>query len=170
MKKYLSLLFISIILISCGGLAENISIGEEAPNFTLKGSDGNSYSLTDYTGISPVVVYFYPKANTPGCTKQACGIRDDYTKFTDNGIIILGISTDSIEDINEFEMDYNLNFPLLSDESKEISKKYGVLNNLGFANRITFIIDKKGNLAHIIKNVNVDSHSNDVFELAKTLL
>lgn len=170
MKNILFTLFASIILISCGGNAENLSIGDSAPQFTLQDSDNNSYSLSDYEGKSPVVIYFYPKANTSGCTKQACGIRDDYAKFEEKGIKIFGISVDSKESIKEFENDYQLNFPLLSDESKEVTEKYGVLNNVGVASRVTFIIDKEGNLANIIRDVDIDSHSAQVFEMAQKLL
>ena len=79
------LLFLSLIfLISCGGTAENLSVGNNAPDFTLQDSENNVYTLSDYKDKSPVVVYFYPKANTPGCTTEACGIRDDYSKFKEN--------------------------------------------------------------------------------------
>lgn len=170
MKNILFTLFASVILISCGGNAENLSIGDTAPKFTLQDSDNNSYSLYDYQGKSPVVIYFYPKANTSGCTKQACGIRDDYSKFEEKGIKIFGISVDSKESIKEFENDYQLNFPLLSDETKEVTEKYGVLNNVGLASRVTFIVDKEGKLANIIRDVDIDSHSAQVFEMALKLL
>jgi len=95
---------------------------------------------------------------------------DDYPNFRDNNIVVFGISVDSKEDIRTFEKEYNLNFPLLSDENKLVAKTYGVLNNLGFSNRITFIIDKKGKIANIIKSVDIDNHSKQVLELAKKIL
>ena len=167
-KIYLTCLF-TFLLTSCGGTADNISLGDEAPNFTLQDSDGNSFTLSDYKDRSPVVIYFYPKANTPGCTKQACGIRDDFSKFKENGITIFGISVDSKEDIKEFINDYELNFPLLSDSEKTNSKNYGVLNNIGFASRISFIIDKQGKIAKIMKDFDIDKHSNEVLTFAKSL-
>ncbi|MFZ1290824.1 MAG: peroxiredoxin [Melioribacteraceae bacterium] len=169
MQKLIFSLFI-IILVSCGGSAENLSVGNEAPDFTLQDSQGNSFTLSEFRSKSPVVIYFYPKANTPGCTTEACGIRDHYSKFKENGIAIFGISVDSKEDIQNFIKDHNLNFPLLSDETKTVTSSYGVLNNLGKASRITFIIDKNGNFANIIRDVNVETHADEVFELAKKLL
>ena len=174
MKKYnflLIALFIAsfTVLQSCGGNAENLSVGNPAPNFTLQDSDGNSYSLSSYKEKNPVIIYFYPKAGTPGCTKQACGIRDSFSKFKENDIVVLGISVDSKESIKEFIKDNNLNFTLLSDENKEVSKAYGVLNNIGVDSRITFIVDKQGNIANILRDVDVETHANDVFNLAVKL-
>ena len=174
MKKYnflLIALFIAsfTVLQSCGGNAENLSVGNLAPDFTLQDSDGNSYSLSSYKEKNPVIIYFYPKAGTPGCTKQACGIRDSFSKFKENDIVVLGISVDSKESIKEFIKDNNLNFPLLSDENKEVSKAYGVLNNIGVDSRITFIVDKQGNIANILRDVDVETHANDVFNLAVKL-
>jgi thioredoxin-dependent peroxiredoxin len=169
MDKIISLLFI-FLLGSCGGTADNLTVGDQAPDFTLQDSENNSFTLSSYQNNSPVVIYFFPKANTSGCTKQACGIRDDYSKFEENGINIFGVSVDSKADIKEFVEDYSLNFPLLSDESKEVAKTYGVLNNIGMASRITFIVNKEGKLAYIIKDVDIKSHANQVFELAKELL
>ncbi len=174
MKKYnflLIALFIAsfTVLQSCGGNAENLSVGNPAPDFTLQDSDGNSYSLSSYKEKNPVIIYFYPKAGTPGCTKQACGIRDSFSKFKENDIVVLGISVDSKESIKEFIKDNNLNFPLLSDENKEVSKAYGVLNNIGVDSRITFIVNKQGNIANILRDVDVETHANDVFNLAVKL-
>ena len=158
-----------IIFQSCGGNADNLSVGNSAPGFTLEDSEGNTYSLLDYKGKNPVIIYFYPKANTPGCTKQACGIRDSFSKFKENDIIIFGISVDSKASIKEFINDYNLNFPLLSDEKKEVSKAYGVLNTIGLDSRITFIIDKQGKIINIFKDVDVETHADEVFNLAVKL-
>lgn len=158
-----------IIFQSCGGNADNLSVGNSAPGFTLEDYEGNTYSLLDYKGKNPVIIYFYPKANTPGCTKQACGIRDSFSKFKENDIIIFGISVDSKTSIKEFIKDYNLNFPLLSDEKKEVSKAYGVLNTIGLDSRITFIIDKQGKIANILKDVDVETHADEVFNLAVKL-
>ncbi len=169
MKKIVILL-ISIFLFSCGGTAENISVGEMAPDFSLEDSEDNTYTLSNFQGKSPVVIYFYPKANTSGCTTQACGIRDQYSDFEEYGIIVLGISVDSKDEIKEFVQDNNLNFPLLSDVEKEVAKKYDVLNNIGIASRVTFIVDKEGKIVNIIRNVQVDSHANQVFEFAKKLI
>lgn len=173
MRKFV--LFIAVLLSalialqSCGGNAENLIVGSSAPDFTLQDVDGHNFSLSDYRDNNPVVIYFYPKAGTPGCTKQACGIRDSFSKFKENKIVVLGISVDSKESIRNFKNDHNLNFPLLSDEKKEVSKSYGVLNNIGLDSRITFIIDKQGNIANILRDVDVETHADDVFKIAVEL-
>ena len=174
MKKIKLLLVIvgivnSLILASCGGNAENLKVGMTAPNFTLQDSNGNTYTLSEYKDKAPVVVYFYPKANTPGCTTEACGIRDNRDKFKENNITVLGISVDSKDAIKDFIKDHNLNFPLLSDNTKQVCKEYGVLNNLGVASRITFIVDKEGKIADIIRNVDVSTHADDVLKIAMKL-
>lgn len=160
------LLFALITLQYCGGNADNLNVGNSAPDFRLQDVDGNNYSLSDYKDKNPVVIYFYPKAGTPGCTKQACGIRDSYSKFKENEIVVLGISVDSKELIRDFINDHNLNFPLLSDENKAVSKSYGVLNDIGLDSRITLIIDKKGNITNIMRDVDVETHADDVFNIA----
>jgi len=170
MKKHLLYFFISALLIltSCGGNAENLSEKDLAPDFTLPDSYGNYYTLSELRG-NPVVIYFYPKANTSGCTKQACGIRDSRDKFSDNNITVLGISVDSKASIAEFIAEHNLNFPLLSDEDKEVSRAYGVLNNLGMSSRITFIISRDGTIAKIMRDFDIDQHADEVFEFASKI-
>lgn len=158
-----------LFLQSCGGNAENLIVGDKAPLFTLEDAYGTKYSLIDYKDKNPVVVYFYPKANTPGCTTEACGIRDNFDRFRENRIIVFGISVDSKEALQEFIKDHDLNFTLLSDNDKNVSKQYGVLNKLGIDSRITFIIDKKGNIADIIRDVDVNTHADEVFNKAVKL-
>ncbi|MBS4035756.1 MAG: peroxiredoxin [Ignavibacterium sp.] len=162
------LIFALLILTSCGGNAENLSKNDLAPDFTLSDAFGNLYTLSELRG-NPVVIYFYPKANTSGCTKQACGIRDSRDKFGDNNIAVLGISVDSKASIAEFISEHNLNFPLLSDENKEVSQAYGVLNNLGMSSRITFIINRDGKIAKIMRDFDIDQHADEVFEFASKI-
>ncbi len=173
MKKViiLSAIFVSftLVFIACGGNAENLNENDPAPDFSLQDAYGNSYTLSEFRG-SPIILYFYPKANTSGCTKQACGIRDNREKFSSEGIHVFGISVDSKESLQDFINDHQLNFPLLSDEQKEVSTAYGVLNNLGFASRVTFIIDKDGTIAKIIRDVDIENHADDVFKFASGLL
>ena len=172
MKNFKTLfLFLSVIFIltACGGNAETLKENDLAPNFTVEDANGMSYTLSDYRGKSPVVIYFYPKASTPGCTKQACGIRDEYEKFAENNIVVLGVSIDSKESLKEFMKEYSLNFPLLSDHDKKVAESYDVLNNVGLASRITFIIDKDGKIAKIIRDVDVDTHADEVFQIATRL-
>ncbi|MEO8399303.1 MAG: peroxiredoxin [Ignavibacteriaceae bacterium] len=149
-----------------GNKTNNLKEGMKAPDFTLEDVYGNSYTLSYYKGKAPVVIYFYPQANTSGCTKEACGIRDNLSKFNKNDIKVFGISVDPVEDIEKFVEDYKLDFPLLSDEGKEVTKSYGVLNDNGKAKRVTFIINKKGNIVKIIEVKDIDSHAEEVLKIA----
>lgn len=171
MKRFFA--FMGIILFFSSPsfiLAQSVlKVGDKAPDFTLQDINGKIYTLSSFRMKSPVVVYFYPKASTPGCTKEACGIRDDWSKFKENKIQVLGISVDGKKDIKSFVDKYNLNFPLLSDSSKEVSKKYGVLMTYGVDKRVTFIVDKKGNIADIINVTDIDGHAAQVYQIASKL-
>ncbi|MFO7447176.1 MAG: peroxiredoxin [Ignavibacteriaceae bacterium] len=176
--KLLSLVFVFLFcIIIVNAQDENkkeekmssLSAGMEAPDFTLQDASGKEYTLSSYKGESPVVVYFYPKANTSGCTKQACGIRDDWSKFEKNNIKVFGISTDPKEDIKKFVDDHNLNFPLLSDSDKKVSAAYKVLNENGMDKRVTFVIDKEGKIAEIFQVDDIDNHSAKVYDIASKL-
>lgn len=170
MKLYFfaGILFLFSILIMAQD-PEALKVGDKAPDFTLMDAYGNSYTLSDYQEKSPVVVYFYPKAGTAGCTKEACGIRDDKNKFKENNIQVFGISVDPKKDIMKFINDYDLNFPLLSDSAKTVSKEYGVLMKNGVDKRVTFIVDKNGKIADIINVTDIASHSKQVLDFAKNL-
>ena len=146
-----------------------LKVGDKAPGFSLQDSNGKSYSLAEYKSKSPVIVYFYPKAGTTGCTKEACGIRDNWSKFSQNGIPVLGISVDDKKDIKQFVDDYKLNFPLLSDNDKTVSKKYGVVGISGYDRRITFIIDKNSKIADIVEVKDIANHANLIFDKALAL-
>ncbi len=146
-----------------------LKAGDKAPNFTLKDIYGKKYNLESLEKKSPIVIYFYPKAGTPGCTTEACGIRDDWSKFKSNKILVLGISVDGTKAIKEFIDNNHINFPLLSDENKKVSKEYGVLNDSGRDKRVTFIVDKSGKIADIIDVKDIPGHAAQVFEIASKL-
>lgn len=155
----------SIILATGCGKKEFIAKDKsmkQAPSFTLPDETGTMHSLSDYAG-KKVVLYFYPKDETPGCTTQACNLRDDYKVYQDYGIVILGISTDSIESHKKFKENHHLPFPLLSDKNGEVAKAYGskggLTGFLGFAQRKTYLINEKGELVNVIENVNVSSQA-----------
>lgn len=170
LRLYMISLLSGLFFVVLGGDVPSLKEGSMAPDFTLQDAQGKSYTLSSFRDKSPVVLYFYPKAGTSGCTKEACGIRDDMSKFKKSNITVLGVSVDSREDIKKFIEDYHLNFPLLSDKDKNVSRSYGVLNKLGVDNRITFIIDKKGVINSIIRNVDVTTHSEQAYNLAAKLL
>ena len=141
-------------------------IGEKAPSFSLPDQDGNIRNIKEFFG-NKLVVYFFPKADTPGWTKQACGFRDEYKNFSKYGINIIGISYDTKEKQKEFSKRYNLTFPLLSDEDAKVSKAYGV-DTYFFPKRVTFLINKDGVVFDIIKNISLDNYANKIIQLFKT--
>jgi peroxiredoxin Q/BCP len=146
-----------------------LKVGDKAPDFTLQDAYGKSFHLSSFKGKVPVIVYFYPKAGTSGCTKEACGIRDDWRKFEQNKIPVLGISTDDKPAIKKFIDDYKLNFPLLSDADKKVSKEYGVIGMLGYDKRVTFIVDKNSKIADVMEVKDIANHSKTVLEKAIAL-
>ncbi|MBM89248.1 MAG: thioredoxin-dependent thiol peroxidase [Gammaproteobacteria bacterium] len=153
-----------------------LKTGNIAPAFTLQDQNGNKISLKDFKGKKNIVLYFYPKAMTPGCTVQACGLRDGKTELGKFGAIALGISPDPVSRLKKFENKENLNFTLLSDEDLVVTNKYGVWGLKKFMGRefmgvirSTFIIDKQGKLAHIMGKVKTKSHHHDVLEVLKSL-
>lgn len=153
-----------------------VKIGNKAPAFTLKDQNGNKVSLKDFAGKKNVVLYFYPKAMTPGCTVQACGLRDSNKQLAKLDAVALGVSPDPVERLKKFEDKQDLNFTLLSDEDHAIADKYGVWGLKKFMGRefmgiirTTFIIDKEGRLRHIMDKVKTKTHHDDVLALLKTL-
>ncbi|MGK7921467.1 MAG: peroxiredoxin [Trichodesmium sp.] len=145
-----------------------VKVGDKAPDFTLPSQDGTPVSLSDFRGQKNVVVYFYPKDDTPGCTKEACAFRDQYQVFTDNGTEVIGISGDSQGSHKQFTTKYNLPFTLLSDSSNKVRQLYGVPATLWILpGRVTYVIDKEGIIRHIFDSMlDFDAH---VAEALKTL-
>lgn len=127
-----------------------IDIGDNAPDFTLQDQTGASRSLNEFLGKSAIVLYFYPKDDTPGCTAEACSFRDSYEAFTDIGAVVIGVSSDSEESHEKFAAHYKLPFTLLSDSRNAVRKLYGVPSTFGLLpGRVTYIIDSKGVVRHI---------------------
>ncbi len=152
-----------------------LEVGKKAPSFKLKNQDGKTISLSDLKG-KPVVLYFYPKDDTPGCTKEACNFRDEFPKFGKMKAEIIGVSTDSVESHKKFANKYKLPFNLLSDESKDVVEKYGVWKEKNMygkkymgIERTTFIIDPSGKIKKIFPKVKVDNHNQEVMEALKEL-
>ena len=150
--------------------------GKKAPSFKLKDQNGKLVSLNDFKGQN-IVLYFYPKDDTSGCTKEACNFKDDLPKFGKLNAVILGVSPDSIESHKKFAAKYKLPFTLLSDEEKEVIKKYDVWKEKSMygrkymgVERSTFIIDKKGKISKIFRKVKVDKHNDEVMASIKKIL
>jgi len=141
-----------------------LKVGDKAPDFKLKGADEKEYSLQDFSG-KKVVVYFYPKDDTPGCTKEACGFRDDLSKITEKGAVIVGVNPDSINSHKKFLQKFNLNFILLSDPSKTMIEQYGAKGFMGLTKRITYIIDEQGKIRNVFPSVNAEKHSEEILKV-----
>ena len=148
---------------------------EKAPDFELQDEDGKVHKLSDYAG-TPIVLYFYPKDNTPGCTTEACNFRDDYSAYEKENVRILGVSVDSVKSHKKFQEKYSLPFPLLADVDHKVVEQYGVWQEkkmmgrtyMGIA-RTTYLIDGKGMIAKVFINVKPSEHSQEVLEALKAL-
>ncbi|MBD0386431.1 peroxiredoxin [Nostoc sp. FACHB-892] len=137
-----------------------LAVGTDAPAFTAKDTNGNTVSLSDFAGKT-VVLYFYPKDDTPGCTKQACSFRDAQSEYQSKDVVILGVSADDEVAHQAFTQKYNLNFPLLADTDKSLIKAFDV-DGGGYAKRVTYVIDPSGKITHVDASVNTATHASDV--------
>jgi thioredoxin-dependent peroxiredoxin len=170
MLKLLPSVLISLFTFaSCKAQDITLKEGDEAPDFTLQADDGRTVKLSDYKGVSNVVLYFYPKDQTMGCTKEACSYRDNLSMFKDANAEILGVSVDDVKSHQEFKQKENLNFTLLADPDKTVTKQYGVLNSIGMASRVTFLIDKEGKIRKIYPKVDPSENYKDVLAALKTM-
>ena len=143
-----------------------LKVGDDAPTFSLPDSLGNQVSLNDYKS-KWVVLYFYPKDDTPGCTTEACHFRDDFKLLESLGAKVIGISIDDSFSHKKFAEKYNLPFPLLSDASGEVADRYGALNNflvIKLAKRYTYLINPQGKIAKIYLSVDTSKHSQEIIE------
>lgn len=150
-------------------------VGNKAPAFKLKNAEGKTLKLTDFKG-KRVVLYFYPKDDTPGCTKEACGFQADLQPLAAKNTVVIGISADSELSHQKFAGKYGLTFPLLADTDHTVAEAYGVWqekNNYGKKywgiKRTTFIIDENGKIAHVFKKVDTATHSSDVLAVLEKL-
>ncbi len=131
-----------------------LKIGNRAPDFELRSTGGTTFRLAERPGDKTLILYFYPKDFTMGCTSEACGFRDELARSTYNDFAVFGISTDSIETHEKFKMEYGLPFDLLSDRDGKVCRLYGVYNRLfRIANRVTFIIETDGTISNITRNI-----------------
>ncbi len=150
---------------------ETLKAGDKAPDFTAKDQNGNNVSLSDFIG-KKVILYFYPKDDTPGCTAEACSFRDNYQSMLSKGFEVIGVSTDDEKSHKKFETKYSLPFPLIADTDKTINEAYGVWieknmygkKYMGTA-RKTFIINEDGTIGHIIDKVDTKNSSQQVTDL-----
>jgi peroxiredoxin Q/BCP len=140
--------------------------GSFAPDFSLKSTDGSTVQLSRFRGKKNAVVYFYPKDDTPGCTKEACGFRDDISQLLAKDAVVFGVSTDNLDSHNAFSRKFSLNFPLLSDPDGAVSKAYEAFNpEKGTSRRVTAIVDKEGKIKKYFAQVNPEGHSREILSI-----
>lgn len=137
-----------------------LAVGTDAPAFTAKDTNGNTVSLSDFAGKT-VVLYFYPKDDTPGCTKQACSFRDAQAQYQGKNVVVLGVSADDEVSHQAFTQKFNLNFPLLADKDKSLIQAYDV-DGGGYAKRVTYVIDPNGKITHVDANISTTTHASDI--------
>ena len=145
-----------------------LKVGQKAPDFTVLNDKGEKVKLSDFKG-KKVVLYFYPKDDTPGCTKEACAFRDGIDEIKKKGAVVLGVSADSVESHKKFKSKFDLNFPLLADTDKKIVEAYGTWKEKSMygkkymgIERTTYVIDKEGKISHIFPKVKVAEHYDEV--------
>ena len=152
-------------------MARGIQVGDKAPDFTLPSQSGEQVRLYDRLGERVVVLYFYPKDNTSGCTAEACAFRDSYETFTDAGAEVIGVSSDSADKHASFAGQHNLPFTLLSDKGGKVRKSYGVPSVLGvIPGRVTYVIDRAGTVRHVFSSMtNIGQHVSDALDVVRKL-
>ena len=152
-------------------MAHGIRVGDKAPDFTLQAQSGEQVRLQDRLGERVVVLYFYPKDNTSGCTAEACAFRDSHEVFTEAGAEVIGVSSDSADKHASFASKYELPFTLLSDGGGKVRKLYGVPTVLGLIpGRVTYVIDRQGTVRHVFNSMTgISQHVNDALEMVKKL-
>jgi len=149
----------------------NANVGDKAPDFRLRNQDGAEVSLADFRGKKAVVLYFYPKDETPGCTKEACSFRDSYQDFAAAGAEVLGISADSVSAHQDFAKHHRLPFTLLADKGNTVRKAYGVPTTMWILpGRVTYVIDKKGIIRHMFNSqLQAAKHVDEALQIVRKL-
>ena len=155
-------LLIATAFLNANNQSVELKVGDKAPEFALYDQDNKLHKLSDYKG-QRLIIYYFPKADTPGWTKEACGFRDIYSEYKRAGIIVFGISYDSSKSLKKFKNKYALPFNFLSDTKKEVAVKYGAAGT-GWPRRVTFVIDKNGKIEKIYNKINVNTHAEQILD------
>lgn len=152
-------------------MATRIGVGDEAPDFELPAQTGETIRLSDYRGKRVVVLYFYPKDETPGCTAEACAFRDSYEVFTDAGAEVIGVSSDSVDSHERFGAAHRVPFALVSDLGGQVRKHYGVKSSFGMLpGRVTYVIDRDGVVRHVFSSMsNIGGHVDGALDVVNQL-
>jgi peroxiredoxin Q/BCP len=157
----------AVVAAGCAGVQRSdggegpLPVGAEAPTLATTDHEGRTISLTQSRG-NPVLVYFYPKDGTPGCTEQACALRDTWDRFVSAGVVVIGVSTDSRESHQAFAKEHELPFSLVSDQDREWSRSFGVDTVLGMTKRVSFLLDPNGKIAKVYPDVDPAHHATEV--------
>ena len=171
-KEYLykTILFILLLISSCSNM--NLKVGDNAPSFSLPNQEGDTITLENLIKNNVLVLFFYPKDETKGCTAQACKFRDDYEIFKELGAVVVGISSDSVDAHQNFIQNHNLPFMLLADVEGKIRKRYGVPKTLGLIpGRVTYIINRQAKIIHIFNSqLNPKKHVSEAISVIKSTL
>jgi peroxiredoxin Q/BCP len=169
--KTLVVVLVGAVLTQFAAFATDMpKVGDKAPDFSVAASDGTTVHLKDYMGKGNIILYFYPKDDTTGCTKEACGLRDTFDEFKGLNATILGVSFDSVASHKAFIAKYNLPFVLLADTDKSVAKLYGVADDGSrVASRVTFVIDKAGKIAFVDSKVNPATHAAELRTVLNSL-
>jgi peroxiredoxin Q/BCP len=168
MKKLLSLL--AATALACTLQAATPKAGDTAPKFEGLDQDGKAIKLADYLGKKSVILYFYPKDNTPGCTKEACTFRDKMGDLTKSGVQVIGVSMDTAESHKKFIADHNLNFPLIADPDGKLVEQFDVkMEGRKMARRVSFLIGKDGKIVHVTDTGSADVHTKEMQEAVDKL-
>jgi len=157
----IALSLVAISLLGCGGSQANETVHRRAPAFEALDQEGQTRTLDEFEG-EVVVLYFYPRDATPGCTQEACAFRDTWGRFEDADAVVLGVSTDGVEAHRAFAAEHELPFPLLADTDEAIAEAYGVPVTMGYAKRMTFLIDRDGVIRRVFENVDPAVHADEV--------
>ncbi len=170
MKTWVVVLVGAVVTQFAAFAADMPKVGDKAPDFSVAASDGTTVHLKDYVGKGNIILYFYPKDDTTGCTKEACGLRDTFDEFKGLNATILGVSFDSVASHKAFIAKYNLPFVLLADTDKSVAKLYGVADDSSrVASRVTFVIDKAGKITFVDPKVNPATHAAELRTVLNSL-
>lgn len=168
MKAYFPIV-VGLVVTACvakrpDGGSGLLPLGASAPDFSARDAAGKVVHLSDFAG-SPRVVYFYPKDETPGCTKEACAFRDAYQKFSAKHVVVFGVSRDTEASHDEFRSTHTLPFPLTADTDGKVEKAYGVPSHMGFSSRVSFVVGRDGKIMHVFDKVDPVVHANEVLDM-----
>jgi len=167
-----TLVILALVIQSLYPQKMNIKVGDKVPLFSLLDQNGNNFEISNLIGKRAMVIYFYPKDDTPGCTKEACSFRDEFETFTDMNVAVIGISADDVGSHKKFAEKYQLPYTLLSDSEKKVRKLFGVKNSLLgiLPGRVTYVIDKEGIVRFIFENqFGAEKHITESLRILKEL-